>query len=186
MVASLAMYRGGFKRRELTSLEEWWGRHLETYYAAFDCLGAEFDARTDVTAFVGAHLDAQLSQVRALDLRERTERRIWIALENILGDEGLPARLATALWDALFGREITAGYYRNLADVSRATTTNNLRAGVAARLLAAKGQRRGRRYLAGERLPGLVAKEVCVEAEGSLEEQRAIIVQALGARLLHT
>jgi len=41
--ASLALYRGEFKRPELTSLEEWWGRHLDDYYAAFECLGGEFD-----------------------------------------------------------------------------------------------------------------------------------------------
>jgi Fic family protein len=27
VVASLAMYRGGFNLPEFTSLEEWWGRH---------------------------------------------------------------------------------------------------------------------------------------------------------------
>ena len=30
--ASLSMYRGAFKRPEFTSLEEWWGHHLEDYY----------------------------------------------------------------------------------------------------------------------------------------------------------
>ncbi len=184
VVASLAMVRGGFKTRELSSLEEWWGRHLGAYYSAFDCLGTELDPDTDVTMFVRAHLDAQLSQVRALDLRERTERHIWIALENIVADESLPTRLATALWDGFFGRDVTAGYYRNLADISPATATNDLRAAVAARLLEARGQRRGRRYLAGERLPGLVAREVHVTTEGSLAEQRATIAQELGARLL--
>src|SRR3989304_5946769 len=43
VVASLAMYRGGFKLPEFTSLEEWWGRHLSDYYAAFLCLGRTFD-----------------------------------------------------------------------------------------------------------------------------------------------
>src|SRR5881397_1777444 len=49
VLASLAMYRGGFKRAEFTSLEEWWGRHLNDYYAAFACLGSAFDPDTDVT-----------------------------------------------------------------------------------------------------------------------------------------
>ena len=38
VVASLAMYRGGFKLPEFTSLEEWWGRHRSEYYASFRCL----------------------------------------------------------------------------------------------------------------------------------------------------
>ena len=52
--ASLALYRGEFKRPELTSLEEWWGRHLDDYYAAFECLGGEFDPSADVTSFLVA------------------------------------------------------------------------------------------------------------------------------------
>ena len=47
-----------------------------------------------------AHIAAQLHQVRALDLRERVERRIWIALEHIAGDAGFDQRVVNALWDA--------------------------------------------------------------------------------------
>ena len=68
VLASLAMYRGGFKLPEFTSLEEWWGRHLSDYYAAFRCLGSAFQRGADVTPFIRAHLEAQLHQVRALDL----------------------------------------------------------------------------------------------------------------------
>ena len=39
IAASLAMYRGGYRMPHFTSLEEWWGRHAESYYRAFDCLG---------------------------------------------------------------------------------------------------------------------------------------------------
>ena len=69
VLASLAMYRGGFQRREFTSLEEWWGHHRGDYYSAFSCLGDVFDEAVDVTPFLLAHVTAQLAQVRALDLR---------------------------------------------------------------------------------------------------------------------
>ncbi|HYK97575.1 MAG TPA: Fic family protein, partial [Candidatus Acidoferrales bacterium] len=39
ILSSLAMYRGGFKRPEFCSLEEWWGTHKDSYYAAFRVLG---------------------------------------------------------------------------------------------------------------------------------------------------
>ncbi len=184
VVASLAMYRGGFKRREFTSLEEWWGRHLDAYYALFECLGDRYCADTDVTPFVLGHLEAQLAQVRALDLRERVERQIWLALENALVDAAMPARLANALWDALFGREVTAGYYRSIVDVSPATVTNDLRAAVAAGLLTSHGQRRGRRYLAGERLPVVVAREFGLTPEGTIEQQRRVLIAKLTERCL--
>ena len=49
ILASLAMYRGGFERPEFCSLEEWWGSHKASYYAAFTCLGKTFDPGADVT-----------------------------------------------------------------------------------------------------------------------------------------
>ncbi|MDX6670286.1 MAG: hypothetical protein QOI91_649 [Solirubrobacteraceae bacterium] len=152
ILASLVMYRGGFRTRPFTTLEEWWGRHPATYYGAFDCLGAAFDPTVDVSPFVSEHASAQLSQVKSVDLRERTYRGVWILLENILDEADLPDRLATALWDAFFGRAVTAGYYRGMVDVSRATATNDLRAGTARRLLRAQGNTRGRQYLAGPAL----------------------------------
>lgn len=181
--ASLSMYRGNFKRPEFTSLEEWWGRHLEDYYSAFTCLGEEFNPGSDVTPFIGAHLEAQLHQVRALDNREKVERQIWTALEGAAEDAHLDRRLVNALWDAFFGREVTAGYYRSLADVSPATATNDLATAVSSSLLIAEGQRRGRRYLAGDRLYDLVAAAINAEVSGPPEVARAVIVSELSRRL---
>lgn len=59
VAASLAMYRGGFKLPEFTSLEEWWGRHRADYYAAFRCLGDIFNPTADITPFLRAHMEAQ-------------------------------------------------------------------------------------------------------------------------------
>lgn len=104
VVASLAMCRGGFKLPEFTSLEEGWGRHLSEYYAGFRCLGPRFDPAANVTPFIKAHVEAQLHQVRSLDVRERVQRRIWTAIEEAVSDAGLDTRVANAVWDAFFGR----------------------------------------------------------------------------------
>jgi Fic family protein len=182
ILASLAMYRGGFKRREFTSLEEWWGRHLPDYYALFACLGSEFDRDADVTSFVHGHLSAQVQQVRALDLRINIEQQVWMAVEGAAEDAGLDRRLANALWDAFFGRDVTAGYYRSLSDVSPATATKDLTTAVAAGLLASEGQRRGRRYFAGDRLLGAVAGTLKIEVETASSASDRIIAE-LGRRL---
>jgi Fic family protein len=182
ILASLAMYRGGFKRREFTSLEEWWGHHLDEYYDLFRCLGAEWDRASDVTPFLEGHLSAQVQQVRALDLRIRAEQQIWMAVEEAAEDVGMEGRLANALWDAFFGREVTAGYYRSLTDVSAATATKDLTTAVAARLLASRGERRGRRYSAGETLYPAVAETLFIEID-SAESARDRIISELGRRL---
>jgi Fic family protein len=182
ILSSLAMHRGGFKSPEFTSLEEWWGHHLQEYYRLFQCLGSRFDSATDVTPFIEGHLTAQVQQVRALDLRIRTEQQVWVAVEEAAEDVGMERRLANALWDTFFGRDVTNGYYRSLTDVSPATATKDLNAAVAARLLAAKGERRGRRYMAGERLFQAVADTLMIDID-SAPSARDRIIAELGRRL---
>lgn len=182
ILASLAMYRGGFKRPEFTSLEEWWERHLPEYYGLFGCLGSEFDPSADVTPFIEGHLRAQVQQVRALDLRIETERQVWMAVEEAAEDAGMERRLANALWDAFFGRDVTAGYYRSLTDVSPATATNDLTGAVAARLLASTGERRARRYGPSGGLYQAVADALIVDID-TASSARDRIISELGRRL---
>jgi len=160
ILASLAMYRGGFRRPEFCSLEEWWGSHKTSYYAAFKCLGSTFDPDADVTPFVRAHVDAQRSQVRALALREETNRVVWTALTRICQHASLPERSAFALWDGYNGREVTRPYYRAVADVSQSAATNDFERMRSARLLAPRGRTRSRAYVAGERLFTSIGGEV--------------------------
>lgn len=175
VLASLAMYRGGFRLWAFTTLESWWGHHRDDYYSAFRCLGRRFDPGADVTPFVEAHLRAQLSQVRALDLRDRVEHRVWDALVGLVDAGGLEERVANALWEAFFERDVTAGYYRAVTDVSPATATHDLRAAVAAGLLSTRGERRGRRYLPGPRLFEQVARKIGLESVA----ERSPIISAL-------
>ncbi len=183
VLASLAMYRGGFKLPEFTSLEEWWGRHLSDYYAAFRCLGETFDPAADVTAFIRAHMGAQLHQVRALDLRERVQQRIWTAVEEAVSAAGLEPRVANAVWDAFFGRSVTPRYYRPLADVSPATATNDLAAAVAAGLLRPEGKGRSRRYEAGEGLYPRIGAILGLQVDEYGDAGRAIIIGELTRRV---
>jgi Fic family protein len=180
ILSSLAMYRGGYKRPEFCSLEEWWGTHKAGYYAAFACLGRAFDPSADVTPFVRAHVDAQRSQVRALALREETNRAIWTALTRVSDEAGLPDRAAFALWDAYQGREITRPYYRAVADVSQSAATMDFSRLRSASLLTPRGRTRGRSYGAGPRLFPLLAAAVGLRTD---DPDRAAIVQAVTERL---
>ncbi len=187
VLASLAMYRGGYTRREFTSLEEWWGAHRDEYYAAFACLGASWDPAVDVTAFVEAHVRAQRLQVDALSLREAAERQLWQLLEDIATEDlGVPARYADALYDAFFGREVTNRYYRGLADVSVATATNDLARLEASGLVRATGAGRSAAYTGSEALIVAVAKAAGIgEAPTSspLDAQRGWVVARLAERV---
>lgn len=158
ILASLVMYRGGYRAPQFTSLEEWWGRHPDMYYRAFDCLGDQFDASADVTPFVEAHVAAQATQAEALALRNATERALWTLLEDMaVHDLHLHERATHALYDALFGREVTNRYYRGMADVSDVTAVNDLRKLVAAGLLEPRGGGRTSHYVGTDSLLDSVA-----------------------------
>lgn len=185
ILSSLVMYRRGFRTPTFTSLEEWWGRHPDDYYRAFTCLGENFSPKVDVTPFVSAHITAQLSQVHSLDLRERTQRGLWTMLENILVDRNLHERITNAVWDAFFGRTVTAGYYRDFTSVSAGTATADLKAATAAGLLKAAGETRARRYIAGPKLYRAVAKELGLEEQPTSPEMgRSLIITELSQRLM--
>lgn len=183
VLASLAMFRGGFRIQEFTSLEEWWGRHLAEYYAAFECLGSRFSREADVTPFVVSHVHAQLSQVRALDMRERVLRRVFAAILGILDAAGLPERLTNPVYDAFFGSAVTPAYYRSVADVSPPTVTTDLSKAVAAGLLRAEGETRGRRYRAASALFQRVAGYLNIASVDEGETARAVILSELASRL---
>jgi Fic family protein len=183
VVAALAMYRGGFHRPEFTSLEEWWGRHLSEYYASFRCLGSTFDPDVDSTPLIRVHLEAQLHQVRALDLRERVQQRIWTAVEEAVTATGLDARVANAVWDTFFGRSVTPRYYRPLADVSVATATKDLAAAVAAGFLRPVGRARSRSYHAGQKLYASIGAALGVPVNESGDIGRGMIIGELTKRV---
>jgi Fic family protein len=183
VLSSLAMYRGGFRRREFTSLEEWWGHHLQDYYSAFLCLGPAFRRDADVTPFLEAHVRAQLSQVRALDLRERVLRRIFTAVLELLDAAGFPNRVSNALWDAFFGTAVNTAYYRAVADVSSATASNDLIRAAAAGLLDAEGAGRARRYVASDKLYGQVGEVLGIDVVGPADVARIYITSEITKRV---
>jgi Fic family protein len=147
IIASLVMYRGGFRLPQFTSLEEWWGQHPAEYYAAFDCLGETWSPDKDVTPFVLAHVDAQRRQVDALSLRNTTDKLLWSALEDIAAHElDMDPRVANALWDAFFGREVTNRYYRAVTDLTQVTASHDLKQLQTSGYLSATGEGRSRAY----------------------------------------
>ncbi len=181
VVASLAMLRGGFRAPQFTSLEEWWGRRPGDHYAAFECLGDSFDDRVDVTLFVQAHVTAQATQAHALSLRNATERALWTLLADLAVHElYLQERATHALYDAMFGRELTNRYYRGMADVSDVTAMQDLRRLVAAGLLEPRGGGRSAHYVGTDRLLDAVAESAGVDrtllpASGFCERSNALI-----------
>ena len=189
IVASLVMYRGGFRHPQFTSLEEWWGQHSDDYYEAFACLGPQWDESADVTPFVAAHVSAQKRQAEALSLRHGAEQILWTVLEDIaVHDLGAKPRVVNALWEAFFGREVTNRYYRGLADVPQVTASQDLKQLQTSGLLAPEGGGRSRAYHGTVALIRRVvdAAGLDVDVRGAAvpdDDLRAEVVAALAARI---
>ncbi len=188
ILASLAMYRAGYRDMAFTTLEEWWGTHLGEYYQALQLLGPSFDRVTDVTSFVETHVAAQRTQVEARGMSMDVERAVWVALVNIASaDLAMPSRAADALFDCFFGRDLTNRYYRSIADVSPGSAANDLARMQASGLIAARGAGRSRAYEGTFRLLARVAAEAgvsVVAGEGvELDAQRATILRGMAERL---
>src|SRR5262249_42599494 len=133
--------------------------------------------------FMLGHVQAQLRQVRALDMRRQVQQRLWTTAENIVLEAHLPRRVLEAVWDAFFGRAITSGYDRALAALRPATAAHGMAAGGSSGLLASKGSGRARRYVAGPRLFDAVGASLGVPVPEAESDARAIIVTRLGERI---
>lgn len=186
IAASLAMLRGGYRRPEFTSLEEWWGTHTDDYYAAFGALGTGWSPATNVTGFVHAHLAAHVAQVEAYEVDHAVQRDVWVALENLatgLGD----LRGVEALYDAFLGRAVTNRYYREIAAVSSVTAASDLARLAAAGLLDVRGAGSSTEFVASPGLFTRLAAELGlaeqIEAALPLDEQRQALAAALKWRV---
>ena len=171
VLASLAMYRGGFKRQEFISLEEWWGRNRTRYSDAFKCLGPKFDPSADVTSFIKAHLQAQVIQVHVLQGIERTQRRVWSGIDAVASESGLPERTNVALWEAFWGRVVSRPYYLAVADVKASTGTKDLNLLTAAGMLRPEGRTRGKHWVTGERFFPSLGKQFGLDADHSSKNE---------------
>lgn len=189
VLASLVMYRAGYQAPQFTSLEEWWGRHLSAYYAAFACLGSAWRPDTDVGPFVQAHVCAQASKMAALDLRHQIDKGVWTVLVDIaVHDLGLNERTANALYDAFFNRIITNRYYRGLTGITGVTASHDLAKLVTAGLLRPDGAGRSAHYLGTDRLMHAVAAAAGLDLRAitpgtELSNQRDSVLTALAQRL---
>lgn len=153
---SLVLAREGILSPQFCSIEEYLGRNTPEYYAVL----AEVDAgawhpERDARPWVRFCLTAHYRQAQTLLRRSREMQRLWDALEELVSELRLPARALAALSDAALGFRVTNGRYRALTDINANLASRDLAALHRAGLLAGKGERRGRYYVASARVRSL-------------------------------
>jgi Fic family protein len=142
-----------------SSIEEFLGRNTQAYYDVLEEVGAgawhpERNARPWVRFCMRAHY---LQATTTMRRREEIEG-LWNECVELTNRHRLPERCAAGLMDAAIGARIRRKAYRSSVEaamgeeISDLTASRDLKAMVAAELLEAVGERRGRYYLAGETL----------------------------------
>lgn len=139
-----------------SSIEEYVGRHSHAYYDVLAEVGkGAWHPDYDCLPWIKFCLRAHFFQAQTLMKRVQETATFWEALEWEIVKRKLPERAIDALAKAAFGHQVRNDGYRKLADVSTQVAMRDLKVLVAAGFLEARGEKRGRIYLATPELRSL-------------------------------
>lgn len=155
---SLVLAREGILAPAFSSVEEYLGHHSQEYCAVLaEVARGCWHPERDPLPWVKFCLTAHCRQTETLLRRSQEASRLWSELETEVSRRGLLERMTLALHDAAYGYRVRNATYRKVAEVSDAVASRDLAQLVAAGLLVAHGEKRGRLYVAGEWLRKLRA-----------------------------
>ncbi len=155
---TLVLAREGIVASPFVSIEEYLGANTDAYYRVLQEVGQgtwrpERDARPWIRFVLTAHYRQALTMIRRA---EEAERR-WTLLTREATRLKLPERSVPALFNAALRFRLRNADYREVAEVNEHIAGRDLGRLVASGLLGAKGERRGRYYVATSRLLALDA-----------------------------
>ncbi|MFV2063311.1 MAG: Fic family protein [Chloroflexota bacterium] len=152
---TLVLSREGVLEAPFVSIEEYLGTGSNTvdYYRVLaEVGGGVWQPERDGRPWIRFILTAHYRQAQTLAMRAHESEHRWEMIAREAETNGLPERSIPVLFNASLGFRIRNSTYQDVADVSTTVAGRDLRALVAAGLLAAIGERRGRYYRAAPRL----------------------------------
>lgn len=156
---TMVLAQEGVAEPIFSSIEEWLGRNTQDYYDVLTATAhGSWQPANDTTLWVKFNLRAHHMQAQTVSRRFREAERQWVAIDELVRDNRLNERVGSALFDALLGLRVTRPSYVKLTELDERTATRDLVAAAERGLLEARGERRGRYYLAGEPLRTLRAE----------------------------
>ena len=146
---TLVLARAGVPAPPFSSIEEELKNRRREYYDVLAAVGrGSWHPANGTHAWVKFCLAAHRAQADRLLRQSRYLARLWESLELLATRFGLPERAILALADAAMGHKVRNATYRNLAEISNDVASRDLKLLVDAGLLVARGERRGRYYVA--------------------------------------
>jgi Fic family protein len=136
-----------------SSIEEWLGNNTQEYYEVLAATGhGAWNPANDATLWVKFNLRAHHMQAQTMRRRFDEAEIQWRKIDELVAEHRLNDRIGAALFDALIGLRVTRPSYVKLTELDERTATRDLVNAANIGLLEARGERRGRHYVAGEPL----------------------------------
>lgn len=136
-----------------SSIEEWLGNNTQDYYDVLAATGrGVWNPGNDATLWVKFNLRAHHMQAQTMRRRFDEAEIQWRRIDELVAAHRLNERIGAALFDALVGLRVTRPSYVKLTELDERTATRDLVNAASLGLLEARGERRGRHYVAGEPL----------------------------------
>ncbi len=168
---SLVLARNGVLSPVFMSIEEYLGRNTQAYYDVLAEVGGGHWAPTSATRpWVRFVLTAHLRQARILRRRIDDAERLWVGIEQMVGDRN--ERHVAALYDAAMGFRLRRATYLKIAadtgaELSEQTAGRDLKLLADLGYLEPHGERRGRFYVA---TPALRAVWLSIRSSRAVRE----------------
>ncbi|WBB73136.1 Fic family protein [Micromonospora sp. WMMD1128] len=150
---TLVLSRRAIVEPAFSSIEEWLGSNTEDYYRVLAITGqGHWNPEGQAHLWVSFNLRAHHMQAQTVARRFREASEIWSELDSIVAERKLPERVTDLLYEAVLGYRVRRSGYVKLSDVEERTATRDLTNLADQGLLEARGERRGRHYVAGSTL----------------------------------
>ncbi len=146
---ALMLAREGLVAPEFCSIEEYLGRNQQAYYAVLtEVAHGVWNPSADATPWMRFCLTAHYRQALTVRRRTREADRVWLLAEHAIESAGLAPRTTEGLFYAMIGRRLRNTSYRQAVrgEISKTVASRDLAAMVAAGVLVAHGENRGRSY----------------------------------------
>ncbi|WP_083672362.1 Fic family protein [Micromonospora sp. CB01531] len=150
---TLVLSRDAIVEPAFSSIEEWLGSNTEDYYRVLAITGkGSWNPQESAQLWVSFNLRAHHMQAQTVARRFQEASAIWAELDALVAADKLPDRVTGLLYEAVLGYRVRRPLYVKLAEVEDRTATRDLVRLVDHGLLEARGERRGRHYVAGAAL----------------------------------
>jgi Fic family protein len=161
-IQTMVLSRQGIVEPQFCSVEEYLGRFTRSYYDILGEVGeGKWNPQNDARPWVRYMLKAHFMQASLLVWRMNLLGRLWSEVETLVHELRLPERVISPLVDAATRYKVRNAIYRKSADISENLASRDLKILVDHHLLDARGENRGRHYVASTKL--LELRDSCYE-----------------------